>query len=40
MEIDKQKVLKIGGIVLVVVLVLVGSLLFLMQQYGVTSIAA
>ena len=40
MDIDKQKVMKIGGIVLIAVLVLVGGLLFLMQQYGVTSIAA
>ena len=40
MDIDKQKVMKIAGIVLVVVLVLLGGLLFLMQQYGVTSIAA
>lgn len=40
MDIDKNKIMKIVGIVLVVVLVLVGGLLFLMNAYGVTSIAA
>ena len=40
MDFDKQKAIKIGGIVAVAVFVLVGGLLFLMYSYGVTSIAA